>query len=135
MKDIVYWLKQIFDRLANVTSELANISSATSTSNQSDWTENDATKASYIRNKPAPAELPALIVEGALDTSGQNPVFEAAEDAPSYAEAKAFITEGKGVVFLTYSGVYEMITLVGADALSGSESSWLEPSSQEEAGA
>lgn len=109
MEKIVYWLKQIFGAISTIAENTSASEEAT------------------------PAEPSVMIVEGALDTSGQNPVFEAAVDAPSYAEAKAFITEGKGVVFLTYSGVYEMITLVGADALSGSESSWLEPSSQEEA--
>lgn len=118
MEKIVYWLKQIFGAISTIAENTSAIAENSSASE-------DVT----------PAEPSVMIVEGALDTSGQTPVFEAAEDAPTYDEAETFITEGKGVVFLTYGGVYEMITLVGADALSGSESSWLKPSSQEEAAA
>lgn len=70
MEKIVYWLKQIFGAISTIAENTSASEEAT------------------------PAEPSVMIVEGALDTSGQNPVFEAAVDAPSYAEAKAFITEG-----------------------------------------
>jgi hypothetical protein len=125
MKEIIYWLKQIYDALVNVASATGDVAEASGASHQADWTEDDTTSASYIQHKPVIA--PAIIVEGVLDTTGDNPVFEPDNDAPEWEDVADFLAAGKGVAYLSYSGVLEMITLAGADALSGSETSWPKP--------
>lgn len=74
-----------------------------------------------------PTASPALIVEGVLDTTDPSaPVFEPDQDAPTYAEAAAFIASGKGVVYLSFGGTMEMITTVAADGMSSANATWLD---------
>lgn len=90
----IYWLKQIFHALKEISSVQKN---------QADWEEADETAASYIKNKPTIPSAP-IIVEG-TESSG---AFTPASGAPSFAEAKAAILAGN-MVLLQYTDADEAV--------------------------
>ena len=82
--------------------------------------------ADAIRGLKQEAASPALIVEGALEMDAKRSLFVPEQSAASYEEAKAFIAGGKGVVYLSFGGTMEMITVVAADGMSSANATWLE---------
>lgn len=96
--DIVYWLEKIFGAIG----ELAEVEN-----HQSNWTEEDITKPSYIQNKP---EIPAagVIVQGTVSEGD----FTPAEGAPSFSEVAALVAQSAAVAYLEYSDTYDMVVSV-----------------------
>lgn len=116
--DIIYWLEQIAKA---VSGSVSNV--------QSDWETEDETAASYIKNKPEIPVIPTIgtIVEGTVSEGA----FTPAEGAPSYADVLALIAETPSVVYLKYSGGYDMVVTAGAAKIaSASGVEWTAPAGE-----
>ena len=105
-KGITYWLEQIVNALGGSV-----------VSYQSDWDETDSTAPSYIKNKPEIPTVPTVgtIVEGTV-LEGD---FTPAEGAPSFADVLALIADTPSVVYLNYSGGYDMVVSASASLIKG----------------
>jgi len=121
MQDAQYWLKAIHD-------DLEKLIGAQAETHQADWTEDDSTASSFIKNKPTLADvatsgsyadlsnkptIPAVtMVAGAVADNEFTPTSAA------FADVLAAIATNHGIVYLVYEDneedVYDMV--VGASA-------------------
>ena len=107
MKDIIFWLRQIFDALTSLGASVQNKS-------QTNWNESDSTKASYLQNKPY---IPSVvIIEGTVSDSAFTP---SGTNPKSVADAIVSLLKGD-IVYLKYTSdseaVYEIVSEFNSDA-------------------
>lgn len=103
MGKIIFWLEQIFRAITSIASQ-----------NQSDWDENDDTRASFIKNKPAIPSAPTVtFIEGTVSEG----IFTADAGQPTLAEAVALLEDGN-FVYLKYadSDIFILEMAVAFDA-------------------
>lgn len=106
MKEICTWLR-------NICNALANIGSSMQAGNQSNWSEDDSTSASYIQNKPYVPS--AVIIEGTASDSEFTPT-----GTTSVADAIVSILKGD-IVYLKVqdsgNAIYELVTAFNSETL------------------
>lgn len=104
MKDkIVFWLEQIHTALKGVSAAMV----------QSDWDEDDAGSAAFIKNKPEIPVIPVIPAVHIIEGTVSEGAFTAEAGQMTLAQAAEAISEG-AIVYLKYTDsdndVIEMAT-------------------------